>query len=90
MEKVLVIGACGQLGSELTIELGKLHGDDNVIVSDISKPNAAIRKFKFEQLDVMNTTQLNAVVENHQITQIYHLAAILSAKVRKILDGLGT
>ena len=80
MEKVLVIGACGQLGSELTIELGKLHGDDNVIVSDISKPNAAIRKFKFEQLDVMNTTQLNAVVENHQITQIYHLAAILSAK----------
>lgn len=80
MEKVLVIGACGQLGSELTIELGKLHGDENVVASDISKPNAAIRKFKFEQLDVMNLTQLNAVVENHGITQIYHLAAILSAK----------
>ena len=80
MEKVLVIGACGQLGSELTIELGKLHGDENIVASDISKPNAAIRKFKFEQLDVMNLTQLNAVVENHGITQIYHLAAILSAK----------
>ena len=80
MEKVLVIGACGQLGSELTIELGKLHGDENVVASDISKPNAAIRRFSFEQLDIMNSTQLHAVIENHKITQIYHLAAILSAK----------
>lgn len=80
MEKILVIGACGQLGSELTNELGKLFGNTNVIASDISKANAAIANFTFEQLDVMNADQLKAIVENHSITQIYHLAAILSAK----------
>lgn len=80
MERILVIGACGQLGSELTNELGKLFGNTNVIASDISKPNAAIADFTFEQLDVMNAGQLKAIVENHAITQIYHLAAILSAK----------
>ncbi len=80
MEKILVIGACGQLGSELTNELGKLFGNNNVIASDISKPNAAITDFAFEQLDVMNADQLKTIVENHTITQIYHLAAILSAK----------
>jgi len=80
MEKILVIGACGQLGSELTNELGKLFGNSNVIASDISKPNAAITDFAFEQLDVMNADQLKTIVENHSITQVYHLAAILSAK----------
>jgi len=75
-----VIGACGQLGSELTNELGKLFGNSNVIASDISKPNAAIADFAFEQLDVMNADQLKTIVENHTITQVYHLAAILSAK----------
>lgn len=80
MERILVIGACGQLGSELTNELGKLFGNTNVIASDISKPNAAISNFTFEQLDVMNADQLKAIVENHSITQVYHLAAILSAK----------
>lgn len=80
MEKILVIGACGQLGSELTNELGKLFGNNNVIASDISKPNAAIADFAFEQLDVMNADQLKTIVEDHTITQVYHLAAILSAK----------
>lgn len=80
MERILVIGACGQLGSELTNELGKLFGNENVIASDISKPNAAIANFTFEQLDVMNADMLKGIVENHSITQIYHLAAILSAK----------
>ncbi len=75
-----MIGACGQLGSELTNELGKLFGNSNVIASDISKPNAAIADFAFEQLDVMNADQLKTIVENHTITQVYHLAAILSAK----------
>ncbi len=80
MERILVIGACGQLGSELTNELGKLFGNANVIASDISRPNAAIAGFTFEQLDVMNADQLAGIVETHSISQIYHLAAILSAK----------
>lgn len=80
MERILVIGACGQLGSELTNELGKLHGNDNVIASDISKPNTAIESFQFERLDVMDKEAIDRIIDKYQITQIYHLAAILSAK----------
>ncbi|OEK05463.1 NAD-dependent epimerase/dehydratase family protein [Roseivirga misakiensis] len=80
MDRILVIGACGQLGSELTNELGKIFGNDNVIASDISAPNAAIENFHFEQLDVMDADRLATIVDSHGITQIYHLAAILSAK----------
>jgi len=80
MDKVLVIGACGQLGSELTIALGQLFGNDNVIASDISSPNDSISDFSFERLDIMNAARLAEVVDAYGITQIYHLAAILSAK----------
>lgn len=80
MDRILVIGACGQLGSELTNELGKVFRNDNVIASDISKPNAAIANFQFEQLDIMNADRLSEIVDHYKITQIYHLAAILSAK----------
>ena len=80
MDRILVIGACGQLGSELTNELGKIYGNEHIIASDISKPNAAIENFQFEQLDVMDAARLAEIVDNHSITQIYHLAAILSAK----------
>lgn len=80
MDKILVIGACGQLGSELTIALGDLFGNSNVIASDISEANEAIAAFTFERLDIMNAGALNDVVDKHGITQIYHLAAILSAK----------
>lgn len=80
MDKILVIGACGQLGSELTLALGDLFGNANVIASDISGPNDAIAAFTFERLDIMNATNLAEVVDKHSITQIYHLAAILSAK----------
>lgn len=80
MDKVLVIGASGQLGSELTLALAELFGENNVVASDISSPSPSIKHFAFEQLDVMNTKQLGEIVDRHGVTQIYHLAAILSAK----------
>lgn len=80
MDKILVIGACGQLGSELTMALGDLFGISNVIASDISEPKEAIAAFAFERLDIMNASALAEVLDKHGITQIYHLAAILSAK----------
>ncbi|WP_420385619.1 NAD-dependent epimerase/dehydratase family protein [Roseivirga sp.] len=80
MDKVLVIGASGQLGSELTLALAELFGESNVVASDISSASASIKHLAFEQLDVMNTKQLGEIVDKHQITQVYHLAAILSAK----------
>ena len=80
MDKVLVIGASGQLGSELTLTLADLFGESNVVASDISSPSASVKHLSFEKLDVMNTQQLGEIVDKHSITQIYHLAAILSAK----------
>ena len=73
-------GACGQLGSELTCELAKNFGKQQVILSDISSPKTSFEGFTFVQLDVMDSVALKHIVEEHNISQIYHLAAMLSAK----------
>lgn len=78
MHKVLVIGALGQLGSELTDALRTLHGEQNVIASDLREPQSY--HGLFVPLDVMDKKALEATVEKYEITRIYHLAAILSAK----------
>ncbi len=80
MERVLVTGASGQLGSELTNALGALHGNENVIASDVSGPSPAISDFQFEHIDVMNAEAIDKYIIKYGITQVYHLAAILSAK----------
>ena len=80
MERVLVTGACGQLGSELSMALAQKYGEHNVIVSDISGAVPLIADLPYEQLDVLNREGLQEIVDNHQITQVYHLAALLSAK----------
>lgn len=80
-EVILVIGASGQLGTELTAELRSIYGQSNVIASDIHAANEKeLEKGPFEQLDAMNKQAVLAAVEKHHITQIYLLAAILSAK----------
>ena len=80
MEKILVIGACGQLGSELTLSLKDLFGEENVVASDLASPREELADGLFEKLDVTNAKNLAEVVNKHKITQVYHLAAILSAK----------
>ncbi|MTI19812.1 NAD-dependent epimerase/dehydratase family protein [Fulvivirga sp. RKSG066] len=80
MTKILITGACGQLGSELTLALRSNHGKDNVIATDLRKPSGELADGPFEELDVMNADKLKQIVENYSVTQIYHLAAILSAK----------
>lgn len=80
MEKILVIGAAGQLGSELTNSLAELFGAEQVIATDLNE--SAKSKFDFchfEVLDVMDKNGLRKLVSNEKITQIYHLAAVLSA-----------
>lgn len=79
MDKILVIGACGQLGSELTLELRKIYGEENVIASDINEAKPELQNGPFEKLDVMDASRLYELVEQYNITQIYNLAAILSA-----------
>ncbi|MDP4282768.1 MAG: NAD-dependent epimerase/dehydratase family protein, partial [Bacteroidota bacterium] len=84
MEKILVIGCSGQIGSELTLELRKMHGDSNVIASDIRVPNKDISESgPFEKLDVLDAHRLHEIVSRYNITQIYHLAAILSGNAEK-------
>jgi len=84
MEKILVIGCSGQIGSELTLELRKKYGNVNVVATDIRPAPAEITESgKFEILDVMDTAKLQLILEHEKITQIYHLAAILSGNAEK-------
>ncbi len=77
--KILLIGAGGQLGSELTQGLWSLHGIDNVISSDIKDPQGILKEGRFEKLDVMQKDRLFELIKTNGITQVYHLAALLSA-----------
>ncbi len=80
--KILIIGANGQIGTELALELSKRHGDANVITSDLA-PDGRVPHLTHEMLDVTDAGALTTVVRRHGITQIYHLAAALSATGEK-------
>lgn len=82
-EKILIIGAGGQLGTELTQGLWTLYGRDNVIATDIKDPQGVLSQGNFEVLDVLKQKHLFDFVQKNSITQIYHLAAVLSATGEK-------
>lgn len=83
-EKILVIGACGQIGVELTLELRKIYGGHNVVASDLRAENDLLKGTgPYVSLDVMNKEMLHVQVIRQNITQIYLLAAILSATGEK-------
>lgn len=77
-DRILIIGAGGQIGIELTENLSKLYGSENVIAADL-KPIAALPDNPFEVLDVLDKNALFEIVQKHKIKQIYLLAALLSA-----------
>lgn len=79
MEKILILGAGGQLGFDLSLALQEVFGVNQVVVSDIKPVNNEISQGIVETVDVLNPDQLKHIIEKHSITQIYHLAAILSA-----------
>ncbi len=79
-ECILIIGANGQIGSELTMALRKAYGSSQVVASDIKTPGKELKNSgPFEMLDVGDRNALHDVVRQYGITQIYHLAAVLSA-----------
>ncbi len=83
-DKILVIGASGQIGVELTLALRKLYGNANVIASDLREENDLLKGTgPYVSLDVMNREMLHVQVIRQNITQIYLLAAMLSATGEK-------
>lgn len=81
--KILVTGALGQIGSELTANLKSIYGEKNVITSDIKPDNVDPEYLPYEVLNVLDKDRLFEIVKKHDITVIYHLAAILSAAGEK-------
>lgn len=83
-EKVLIVGAGGQIGVELTLALRKLYGNDNVVASDIREEHALLKGTgPFVILNAMDATAMHELVKKEGITQIYLLAALLSATGEK-------
>lgn len=82
-EKILIIGSSGQIGTELVHNLRNIYGIENVIASDIKLTDQA-KEGPFDILDVMDAEGLLTVVKRHKVTQIYLLAALLSATAEKM------
>ncbi|MFN3752914.1 L-threonine 3-dehydrogenase [Flavobacterium sp.] len=82
--KILIIGACGQIGTELTKKLRNIYGVDNVIASDIRKLNIDIvNEGIFEVVNALDYNQIEHLIEQYQITDVYLMAALLSATAEK-------
>ncbi len=83
-ERILVIGACGQIGVELTLALRKIYGGSNVVASDLREEHDLLKGTgPYVSMDVMNKEMLHVQVIRQHFTQIYLLAAILSATGEK-------
>ncbi len=77
-DTILIVGANGQLGSVLTKKLREVYGANQVIATDIRLQKSDVEPF--EQLNILDANRLAEIIKKYQVTQIYHLAAILSAK----------
>lgn len=82
--KILIIGACGQIGSELTMKLREIYGNENVVASDIREGKPELMATgPFEIINAMEFDQVAQAVEKHQIDEVYLMAAMLSATAEK-------
>lgn len=83
-ESILVIGANGQIGSELVEELRRIYGSSCVIATDIKEPSIEVKNGgPFVQLDVLDFPKVNELIRKNHVTQVYLLAALLSATAEK-------
>ncbi|WP_372920474.1 NAD-dependent epimerase/dehydratase family protein [Salegentibacter sp.] len=82
--KILIIGASGQIGTELTLKLRELHGNDSVIASDIREGNEELMSSgPFEIADATDLSVIENIIEKHQVEEVYLMAAMLSATAEK-------
>lgn len=80
----LVLGACGQIGTELTLNLREKYGKDTVLATDIIEPSLIeLKEGPFEILDVSDTNSLKEICIKYNVDTVYHLVAMLSAKGEK-------
>ncbi|MDP2424361.1 MAG: NAD-dependent epimerase/dehydratase family protein [Bacteroidales bacterium] len=85
MERILMIGCSGQIGSELTIELRNIYGNENVFATDLKEAPAEIRdNGPFQILDVLDEKRLQHYAIRNKITQVYNLAAVLSGNAERM------
>ncbi|MFK5971729.1 MAG: NAD-dependent epimerase/dehydratase family protein [Flavobacteriaceae bacterium] len=83
-KSILILGACGQIGTELTFALREKYGKENVIASDIREGNKAIMASgPFELLDATNYEAIEDVIMYYEINEVYLMAAMLSATAEK-------
>ena len=83
-KSILIIGACGQIGTELTLALRELYGNEQVVASDIREGNESLMSSgPFELLDATNYEAIEDVVMYHEIEEVYLMAAMLSATAEK-------
>lgn len=86
-DTVLVVGACGQIGTELVVDLRQIYGNNKVIASDIKPANTSeLLSGPFEKLDIMNKSLLFDLIKKHKVTQVYLLAALLSATAEENIE----
>jgi len=86
-DTILIIGASGQIGTDLTMNLRAIYGDAQVVASDIKSAAPEVMETgPFEQLDIMDQARLHEIVDKHKVTQIYLLAALLSATAEKNIE----
>lgn len=82
MNKILITGANGQIGSELVTELGQQYGPENIIGADLQPPRPFLRRKEnqnFEIFDVTNKAELERILKQYEIDTVFHLAGLLSA-----------
>ncbi len=82
--KILIIGASGQIGSELTIALRNIYGNDNVIASDLKEGTPELMNSgPFIKIDATHKNEIANCIEHHNVTDVYLMAALLSATAEK-------
>ena len=84
MSKILIIGACGQIGTELTKKLRSIYGSDAVVAGDVRKGDPAfVNSGPFEVVNALDYNQVEHVIEKHGVDEVYLMAALLSATAEK-------
>lgn len=85
MEKIMITGALGQIGTELTLKLREIYGVDNVLATDLRRPEAGAKVLEgpFEELDVTDAERMDKLASAFNADTIMHMAALLSATAEK-------